>query len=116
MYMKGGAARLAGCPDLWLVDEISAQHRGGGSGESRARMVLHGQVVSRSVASMKMTRTSVVFEYRLISTFENLRRRLLSEKLADRLDKPLAYWVLPNDRRLPLAFMGRSLRELLETP
>src|SRR5690606_33508229 len=34
----------------------------------------------------------------------------------DRLQKPLAYWALPNDRRLPLAFLGRTLDELLHTP
>jgi hypothetical protein len=28
----------------------------------------------------------------------------------------LAYWALTNDRRLPLAFLGRTLRDLLETP
>jgi hypothetical protein len=32
------------------------------------------------------------------------------------MDKPLAYWALPSDRRLPLAFMGRSLRQILTTP
>jgi hypothetical protein len=32
------------------------------------------------------------------------------------LSKPLAYWALPNDRRLPLAFLGRTLGDLLSTP
>jgi hypothetical protein len=34
----------------------------------------------------------------------------------DQLAKPLGCWALPDDRRLPLAFMGRSLQSLLETP
>jgi len=28
----------------------------------------------------------------------------------------LAYWALPTDRRLPLAFLGRTLEELLRAP
>ena len=32
----------------------------------------------------------------------------------EHLDKPLAYWALPTDRRLPLAFLSRPLRELLD--
>ena len=55
-------------------------------------------------------------EHKLVSSFEAIRRTLLQEEYADRLDKPLAFWALPNDRRLPLAFLGRSVGELLETP
>ena len=38
--------------------------------------------------------------YRLVGTYERLRKSLL--ELADdgRLDKALSYWVLPTDRRL----------------
>ena len=52
-------------------------------------------------------------EHKLVTSFEEVRRTLLKEEFADRMDKPLAYWALPNDRRLPLAFLGRSLGELL---
>ncbi|MDR1958076.1 MAG: hypothetical protein LBQ54_03370 [Planctomycetaceae bacterium] len=31
------------------------------------------------------------------------------------MNKPLAFWVLPTDRRLPLAFMNRTLYDLLNT-
>jgi hypothetical protein len=55
-------------------------------------------------------------EHKLVSSFEAVRRTLLQEKYSDRLDKPLAFWALPNDRRLPLAFLGRSVGELLQTP
>ena len=55
-------------------------------------------------------------EHKLVSSFEAVRNTLLQEEFADRLEKPLAYWALPNDRRLPLAFLGRSLGELLNTP
>jgi hypothetical protein len=33
-----------------------------------------------------------------------------------RLDKALSYWVLPTDRRLPIAFLDRTLRDLLSRP
>jgi hypothetical protein len=51
-----------------------------------------------------------------ISRFESLRKILTSGEYADHLDKPLAYWALPADRRLPLAFLGRTLKDLLSTP
>jgi hypothetical protein len=63
-----------------------------------------------------MVLTVTAEEYKLLSSFEEIRKTLLEEQYADRLDRPLAYWALPNDRRLPLAFLGRSLRELLQTP
>jgi hypothetical protein len=55
-------------------------------------------------------------EYKLLSSFEEVRRTLLDDQHQDRLDKPLAYWALPNDRRLPLAFMGRTIGDLLASP
>jgi hypothetical protein len=57
-----------------------------------------------------------VEELQGISRFEGLRKILLSPAYAEHLDRPLAYWALPTDRRLPLAFLGRTLRDLLGTP
>ena len=65
---------------------------------------------------MKMNRSAVMFEYRLVSSFEEVRKKLLSKEFADRLDKPLAYWALPSDRSSPIVLLGRTLRELLDTP
>jgi hypothetical protein len=65
---------------------------------------------------MKLNKSTAVMDYKLVTAFEAVRKRLLRPKLADRLDKPLAYWAIATDRRLPLAFMGRSLRQLLDTP
>ena len=65
---------------------------------------------------MKFTKTASVEELQVISRFEGLRKILLSEQYADHLKKPLAYWALPTDRRLPLAFLGRTLQDLLELP
>ncbi len=60
-----------------------------------------------------MARTTTAEDFRLMSSFESIRTTLLDERYADRLEKPLAYWALPSDRRLPLAFLGRSLGDLL---
>jgi hypothetical protein len=57
-----------------------------------------------------------VDQLQVVGRFEGLRRMLASETYAEHLDKPLAYWALPADRRLPLAFLGRTLRDLLSTP
>ncbi|MCO6045719.1 hypothetical protein NG895_17615 [Aeoliella sp. ICT_H6.2] len=51
--------------------------------------------------------------YRQLGTYERLRRRLLDAPDDGRLDKQLSYWVLPSDRRLPIAFLDRDLRSLL---
>ncbi|MEX2091842.1 MAG: hypothetical protein WD971_04150 [Pirellulales bacterium] len=54
--------------------------------------------------------------YRLVGTYERLRKSLLSQPDDGRLDKALSYWVLPTDRRLPIAFLDQSLRDLLARP
>lgn len=61
-------------------------------------------------------RAASVDDLKLSSSFQSIREILLQEKYADRLEKPLAFWALPADRRLPLAFLGRSLKDLLNTP
>jgi hypothetical protein len=63
-----------------------------------------------------MAKSSSADDVKLMSSYETVRATLLSPPLADRLDKPLAFWALPNDRRLPTAFLGRTLRDLLGTP
>ena len=54
--------------------------------------------------------------YRLIGTYERLRKALVERTDDGRLDKALSYWVLPTDRRLPIAFLDRPLRDLLSQP
>jgi hypothetical protein len=64
-----------------------------------------------------MARKAVsVDRYRLVGTFERLRKKLVEMPDDGRLDRQLSYWVLPSDRRLPLAFLDRPLRELLDVP
>ncbi len=55
-------------------------------------------------------------QLQLVGRFETLRRLLLAEQYFRHQQRPLAYWVLPSDRRLPQAFLGRTVRELLQTP
>lgn len=55
-------------------------------------------------------------DFKLLSGYEEVRKALLQEQFQDRMQKPLAYWALPNDRRLPLAFLGRTIGDLLATP
>lgn len=65
---------------------------------------------------MSIGKTVSVEQLQIVSRFESLRKMLLSEPYTEHLDKPLAYWALPADRRLPLAFLGRPLRDLLAAP
>jgi len=65
---------------------------------------------------MKFTKSASVEELQVVSRFESLRKILLGKQYVDHLKKPLAYWALPTDRRLPLAFLGRTLEDLLRTP
>jgi len=65
---------------------------------------------------VKTIKTASVEQLQLISGFETFRRTLLGEQYARHLERPLAYWALPTDRRLPLAFLGRTLRDLLDAP
>lgn len=51
--------------------------------------------------------------YKLQNDYEEVRCTLLDGEHQDRLDKPLAYWALPRDRRLPLVLMGQPIRALL---
>jgi hypothetical protein len=45
--------------------------------------------------------------------FHRLRDTLLANRFRDRLSKPLAFWALPNDRRLPQALLEYPLEDVL---
>ena len=63
-----------------------------------------------------MGKSNSVEDVGLVSSYEAIRETLLHERFVDRMSKPLGYWVLPSDRRLPLAFLNRTLGDLLATP
>jgi len=66
---------------------------------------------------MRLNRITSAEDFQLINSFDDVKKRLLEDpRYTDRLDKPLAFWALPNDRRLPLAFLGRTIGDLLSTP
>ena len=62
---------------------------------------------------MSSTPSATQEELQNISQFQRLCKILLSPRYREYLDKSLAYWILPTDRRLPLAFLSRNLGELL---
>lgn len=51
----------------------------------------------------------------LASRFQSVCETLKQDRFSDRMSKPLAFWVLPNDRRLPLALLNRTIGELICT-
>jgi hypothetical protein len=63
-----------------------------------------------------MNRSVSVEELKLQSSFESLCKTLSAKRFSDRWDKPLAYWALPNDRRLPLAYLGHTLQQIINMP
>lgn len=63
-----------------------------------------------------MAKDGPIADYELVSGFELARSKLLTPEFTDCLDKPLAFWAVPSDRRLPLALMAKPLSELLSTP
>jgi len=60
-----------------------------------------------------MTKAATPAEVKLMDRLEQIREMLLTEEFADRIDRRLAFWATTSDRRLPLAFMQRTLREIL---
>ena len=61
-----------------------------------------------------MAKSSSADDVKLSTNYESLRSTLLNPKYADRLDRPLAFWALPSDRRLPTALLSRTLRDLFK--
>lgn len=60
-----------------------------------------------------MSKAATPAEIKLMDRLEQVRQTLLTEEFADRIDRRLAFWATVSDRRLPLAFMQRTLREIL---
>lgn len=60
-----------------------------------------------------MKRVRSVEEHRLTAAFDALCETLQQPQYAERIEKPLAFWALPNDRRLPMALLGLPLKTLI---
>ena len=55
-------------------------------------------------------------EMKLKANFETLKSSLLKEEYSKSWNYPLAFWTLPNDRRLPLILLNFTLKQILEMP
>jgi hypothetical protein len=88
----------------------------GCSARDRAAGIVSGLGDAKTGRPAPMTKARSNRDFELVSRFELAREKLSTPELADRLDKPLAFWALPGERRLPLAFMDRPLRELVAAP
>lgn len=62
-----------------------------------------------------MSKSSSPEHVRLQTRFSSIRDHLLGGHLTTQLDKPLAYWVISNDRGLPIALLDQSVSEILAT-
>jgi len=65
---------------------------------------------------MPSPRVTFFDDVQVVPQYEQLRSTLLQEDYARHLTKPLAFWTLPTDRRLPLILINRTLGELLQIP
>lgn len=63
-----------------------------------------------------MTKPASADEVKVRALFDNARTVLTGPGFEDRLAQQLAFWTLPTDRRLPLAFLPRTLSDLLSQP
>lgn len=62
---------------------------------------------------MPSPRVTFFDDVQLVPQYEQLRNTLLQERYTLHLTKPLAFWALPTDRRLPLVLINRTLGDLL---
>ena len=62
-----------------------------------------------------MSNVNSADDVKLAASFRQVCSRVIAEPNSDRLKRPLAFWVLPGDRRLPLAFLGRTIGELVRS-
>lgn len=62
---------------------------------------------------MKMNRARSVEEFQQVGRFNRLREKLAGARYAERRGRPISFWALPNDRRLPFALLDRSVDDLV---
>src|SRR5687768_1582467 len=64
---------------------------------------------------MATTDGAAAAEYSVRAQFDDLCRRL-AEQPNTRLEKPMGYWALAGDRRLPYALLEKRVQEIIQTP
>ena len=65
---------------------------------------------------MPVSKKIHIGEHRLGAQFLELRDTLQLPKYRRHLEKRLAFWITRTDRRLPIALLGRTLKEILDIP
>jgi hypothetical protein len=65
---------------------------------------------------MTVSESVAAVEYTIRARFDEICQRLQESDLRDRLDKPIGYWALTADRRLPYALLERKVGDLIATP
>lgn len=64
---------------------------------------------------MKLNQPITPEDYKLLNGFQSICKTLQKQQYAGRWEKPLVYWVLPGDRRVPMALLGHKIGDLLAT-
>jgi hypothetical protein len=65
---------------------------------------------------MTMSESVAVVEYSIRARFDEICERLRESQCNDRLEKPVGYWAVAGDRRLPYALLERKVSDLISTP
>ena len=63
---------------------------------------------------MSVSKKIPLGEHRLGAQYLELRETLRSQKYQRHLEKRLAYWINPSDKRLPIALLGQTVGDILE--
>lgn len=64
---------------------------------------------------MNTAKSVVLANLQLAANLDRLRSEFSKPELSDRLSKPLAYWAVADDRRLPFALLDRTVGEIVAT-
>ena len=65
---------------------------------------------------MTTSESAAVIEYSIRARFDEISQLLRDPQLASRCAKPIGYWALTGDRRLPYALLERPVAEIIATP
>lgn len=65
---------------------------------------------------MTSSESAAVIEYSIRARFDEIGQLLQGSPYAERRDKPIGYWALTGDRRLPYALLERKVSDIIATP
>src|SRR6188768_2380171 len=65
---------------------------------------------------MTSSEFAAAIEYSIRARFDEISQMLRDPQYASRIDKPVGYWALAGDRRLPYALLERRVREIIQSP